>query len=373
MNAHEYEVGLHKLEIDTPALLIDLPAMEKNLKTMTVFFKGKKAKLRPHVKLHKATPVLAHMQLEAGRTIGVTCAKLSEAEIMAKAGIKDILIANQIVGTRKIQRLVNLAAYSEVMVAVDSFENIAELSKAAYAKGVRLRVLVEVNIGHNRCGVEPYEQCLQMARAVSEAPGLRFMGLMGYDGHCTRSVDASQRETCARKANTILVETKQYIEKAGLKIKVVSGSGTYTYKYANQLKGITEIQAGTYLLMDTTFREAGVTDFELTLTVLSTIISRQMREGAENIAVIDMGRKAMHTHYGLPEVKSPQGAKAIGLSQEHGKVELNGEARELKVGDKLEWWVRDANDTINLYNKFYAVRDDIVEAVWDIPGRGLMT
>ena len=169
------------------------------------------------------------------------------------------------------------------------------------------------------------------------------------------------------------VDTKQYIEKAGLKVKVVSGSGTYTYKYASQLKGITEIQAGTYLLMDTTFRDAGVTGFELTLSVLSTVISRQMREGAENIAVIDMGRKAMHTHYGLPEVKSPRGAKVIGLSQEHGKVELDGASRELKVGDRLEWWVRDANDTINLYNKFYGIRDDTVEAVWDIPGRGLMT
>jgi len=373
MDAHEFEIGLNRLDIDTPALLIDLPAMERNLEVMADFFEGTEAKLRPHVKLHKATPVLAHMQLNAGRTIGVTCAKLSEAEIMAKAGIRDILIANEIVGALKIKRLVNLAAYSDVMVAVDNLENINELSQAAHAKGVQVRVLVEVNIGHNRCGVEPNEQALQMARAVSEAPGLRFMGLMGYDGHCTMRVDASEREACSMKAYEVLIASKEYIENAGLDIEIVSASGTFTYRYATKLKGITEIQAGTYLLMDTAFRDAGVTGFELTLSVLSTIISRQMREGDENMAVIDMGRKAMHTNYGLPEVKNPLGAKAIGLSQEHGKVELDGAARGLKIGDKIEWWVRDANDTINLYNKVYGIRDDIVEAVWDMPGRGLMT
>jgi D-serine deaminase-like pyridoxal phosphate-dependent protein len=370
MNAHEYEVGLHKSELDTPALLVDLDAMERNLKWMSDFFKDKKAKLRPHVKLHKATPVLAHLQLDAGGSRGVTCAKLSEAEVMAHAGIRDILIANQIVGARKTGRLANLAAYSDVMVAVDSYENIEELSRAAHARGVRLRVLVEVNIGHNRCGVEP-ENALQMARAVKEAPGLLFKGLMGYDGHCTRAVDASAREACSRKANQLLVETREQLERAGLDVEIVSGSGTYTYRYATQFEGITEIQAGTYLLMDTTFRDSGVTEFELTLSVLATVISRPLRRGAENQAVIDMGRKAMHPYYGLPEVKYPEGAKVIGMSQEHGKVDLGGAA--LGIGDRVELWVRDANDTINLYDTMYAVRDDVVEAVWDIPARGFVT
>ena len=125
--------------------------------------------------------------------------------------------------------------------------------------------------------------------------------------------------------------------------------------------------------MDTAFRESGVTEFELTLTVLATVISRPQRKGAENLAIIDMGRKAMHTYYGMPEVKHPKEAKVIGLSQEHGKVEVEDQARNLKVGDKIELWVRDANDTINLYDKFYAIRDNIVEAVWDIPARGFVT
>ena len=373
MNSYEYEVGLHKMEIDTPALLIDLPAMERNLKIMSDFFKGKDVKLRPHVKLHKATPILAHMQLQAGRAIGVTCAKLSEAEVMAKTGIKDILIANQVVGPMKIGRLVNLAAYSDVMVAVDNYENVAELSHAACDKGVRLRVLVEVNIGHNRCGVDPFEEALQMAKEVHEAPGLRFMGLMGYDGHCTRSCDASDREECSIKANQLLVENRDYIEKTGLKVEIISAGGTYTYKYASKIRGITEIQAGTYLLMDTTFRDAGVADFELTLSILATFISIPKRKGAGRLGIIDLGRKAVDTYYGLPEIKRPKGLKVIGLSQEHGKVELEDQANDLKLGDKLELWVPDANGTINLYDKFYAIRDDVVEAVWDIPGRGFVT
>jgi len=373
MNSYEYVVGLHKMEIDTPALLIDLPAMERNLKKMSDFFKGKEAKLRPHVKLHKATPILAHMQLQAGKAIGVTCAKLSEAEVMAKAGIKDILIANQVVGPRKIGRLVNLATYSDVMVAVDNYENVAELSNAACAKGVQLRVLVEVNVGHNRCGVDPFEKVLQMAREVHGAPGLRFMGLMGYDGHCTRSCDASDREDCSKKANQLLVENREYIEKAGLKVEIISAGGTYTYKYASEIRGITEIQAGTYLLMDTTFRDAGVADFELTLSILATFISIPKRKGAGRLGIIDLGRKAVDTYYGLPEIKRPKGLKVIGLSQEHGKVELEDQANDLKLGDKLELWVPDANGTINLYDKFYAIRDDVVEAVWDIPGRGFVT
>lgn len=372
MNVHEYEVGLHKYELDTPSLLIDLNAMERNLHKMAEYFHGRQVRLRPHVKLHKATPILAQMQLRAG-AIGLTCAKLAEAEVLAAAGIKDILIANQIVGARKIRRLVNLAAYTDIMVAVDSYENVAELSQAAQAKGVQLRVLVEVDIGNNRCGVAPFEPALALCRAVDQSPGLRFMGLMAYDGHCTFQVKDCEREDCARKANQVLVDTREFIEKAGLPVQIASGGGTFTYKIVSEMKGVTEIQAGTYLLMDTAFQERGVTDFECTLSVLATVISRPPRSEAENMAVIDVGRKGIDPFFGFPEVKSPAGATLYSMPQEHSRLELQGEAKNLCVGDKVELWVRDANGTINLYDKFYAIRDDIVEAVWEIPGRGKAT
>jgi D-serine deaminase-like pyridoxal phosphate-dependent protein len=372
MSTHEYEVGLHKNDLDTPALLIDLQTMEENMRRMADYFRGSSVKLRPHVKLHKATPALAHRQLDAG-AIGLTCAKLSEAEVLAASGIKDILIANQIVGGMKIRRLVNLASYTNVMVAVDDAENVRQLSQACQERGVRLRVLVEVDIGNARCGVGTGEPALALARVVHRSSGLVFMGLMGYDGHLTFQVDPEDRERLAIAANTLLVETREYIEAAGLEVAIASASGTFTYKYASRLKGITEIQAGTYLLMDTAFREKGVTDFYCALSVLGTVISRPSWPGAENLAIIDVGRKAMDNYFGLPSVKHPANATLFSMPQEHGRLRLDSSARDLKIGDKVELWVRDANGTINLYDKFYAMRDDIVEAVWEIPGRGLAT
>ncbi len=372
MSICEYEVGLRKHEIDTPGLLLDLQAMESNISKMEAYFEGVSSALRPHVKLHRATPILAHKQMCAG-AVGLTCAKLAEAEVLAASGISDILIANQIVGTRKIRRLVNLAAYADVMVAVDDYGNVSDLSQAAVARGVELRVLVEVNIGHNRCGVEPLQPALALSRAVDEAPGLRYMGLMGYDGHCTLGVEEAERERLSKQANSLLAETRRLIERSGLKVEIVSAGGTFTYKYASGIEGVTEIQAGTYLLMDTAFKEQGVRDFDCALTVLSTVTSRPSWRGAENLAVIDVGSKGMSTLLGLPEIKDPEGAKVIRFSQEHGRVDVENAVRAPRVGDKIELWVRDANGTVNLYDKFYALRDDIVEAVWDIPNLGNRT
>jgi D-serine deaminase-like pyridoxal phosphate-dependent protein len=372
VSVHEYEIGLHKDEIDTPALLLDIQAMEHNLNTMATYFDGIKPDLRPHVKLHRATPILAHKQMQAG-AIGLTCAKLSEAETLAACGITDILIANQVVGPRKVQRLVNLASYTDVIVAVDSYDNVSELSAAAQARGVELRVLVEVNIGHNRCGVEPLGPALALSRAVHEAPGLRYTGLMGYDGHCTFGVEDTQRAELSKRANTLLTDTRRLIKGVGLTVEIVSAGGTFTYRYAAGIEGVTEIQAGTYLLMDTAFKEEGVGDFDCALTVLSTVTSRPTWKGAENLAVIDVGSKSISTLLGNPEIKDPAGARVIRFSQEHGRVDLEHTGCDLRIGDRVELWVRDANGTINLFDKFYAMRGDIVEAVWEIPNLGSRT
>lgn len=372
MGIDDGNIGTSKWELDTPALIVDLAAMERNLQKMAGYFAGRTVNLRPHVKTYNATPVLAQMQLEAGAQ-GLTCAKLSEAEVLAAAGIKDILIANQVVGPKKIQRLVNLASYTDIMVAVDNYENVEALSHAAYQHGVSIRVLVEVNIGHNRCGVTPFDSTLSLSRTVIGAPGLKYSGLMGYDGHCTMRVDEIERAEKSREANTLLVENRRFIEAAGIEVPIVSGSGTFTYRFAGEIDGITEIQAGTYLLMDTTFREMGVREFELTLSVMTTVISRASYPIEVDQAVIDTGRKSVSPLLGLPEVKHPQGAEVIALNQEHGKVALDVGLQGLKVGDKIELWVRDANCTINLFNKIYGVRDDIVETIWEIPLSGVST
>ena len=340
--------------------------MERNLQHMANFLAGRNVRFRPHVKLYRATPELVRLQIEAG-AIGMTCAKLSEAEVLAASGIQDILIANQIVGPTKIGRLVKLAEICDIKVAVDSLENIAVLSQAAKAHGVTIGVLVEVNIGHNRCGVAPFEPALALVNSILKMPGLKFMGLMGYDGHCTLSVAESEREALSREANTLLARVRKYVENAGIEVEIVSGSGTFTYRFASEIEGLTEIQAGTYLLMDTAFRDHGVREFECTLSVLATVISRPSYPGANGLAIVDVGRKSISPQLGLPEVKNPGDARVRSLSDEHGRVLLEDAAGAVGVGDKIELWVRDANGTINQFDRFYVIREGVVEAVWQIP------
>jgi D-serine deaminase-like pyridoxal phosphate-dependent protein len=357
---------MHKSYIDTPALLLDAAVLERNQRKMSEFIKGTPVHVRPHVKLHRATPELARMQLQAGAT-GLTCAKLSEAEILAEAGVKDILIANQIVGPRKIERLLRLAETTDVAVAIDDRANAEALSRAANRQQAELRVLIEVNIGHNRSGVAPYGPTLDLAKAVVEMPALKFMGLMGYDGHCTLKVKESEREGLSLAANTLLAETGRHVEAHGIAVPIVSAGGTFTYRFASRVEGITEIQPGTYLLMDTAFRENGVQEFECALSVLTTIISRPTYPGAGRLAIVDAGRKSISPLLGLPEVKDPGDASVFSLSDEHGRITLGSASAALSVEDKIELWVRDANGTINQFDRFHVVRDDIVEAVWRIP------
>lgn len=365
-------IGMHKNDIDTPALLLDIATMEQNLKRMSDFFAGKRVKLRPHVKLYKATPEFAHKQIESG-AIGLTCAKLSEAEILASSGIKDILIANQVVGAAKYKRLTNLARHCEIIVAIDSQGNAEALSHAAQAKEVTIGVLVEVNIGHNRCGVTPFEPTLELATSICRMPGLQFRGLMGYDGHCTLKVTELERKTLSQKANTLLADTRKFVEQAGIAVEIVSGSGTFTYRFASEINGVTEIQAGTYLLMDTAFRDHGVREFDCTLSVLTTVISLPSYPGAGGLAIVDVGRKSISPQLGMPEVKNPSTARVFSLSDEHGRVILSDEAEAPQVEDKIELWVRDANGTINQFDRFYVIRDDLVEDVWEIPLCGRST
>ena len=360
-------IGSPISSLETPALLIDLPAMERNIATMTRHIEGTGKHLRPHVKQHKGTPALAHAQLREPCSIGVTCVRLSEAERMVDTGIGSVLLAHQIVSASKMQRLALLAKRAEVMVAVDNTDNVMALSAVAQQHGASLGVLIEVDIGHHRCGVQPFDEVLNMARLISASAGLRFMGLMGYDGHCTLKIKAEDREGLSLQANRVLAATRVFIEQAGLPVSVVSASGTFTHQFASTVEGITEIQAGSYLLMDEAFIAHGVQGFEPALRVLATVTGRHARPGQGELAIIDVGRKSMDTGLGLPRVISPVGAQVIGLSQEHGRVLLDGAAQNAKIGDTMVLGVPDANSTIALFRQFHAVRNGLVEAVWAIP------
>jgi D-serine deaminase-like pyridoxal phosphate-dependent protein len=350
-------------EVDTPALVLDRAKLMRNIRRMADFAAGGPAKLRPHAKTHKCVEI-ARLQLEAG-AVGITCAKLGEAEALADGGISDILIANQIIGPLKLARLVELAGRCTVTVAVDDADNVRQIAAAAVAAGVTLRVLVEVNVGMDRCGVEPGEPALALARQVEAAEGLVFAGLQAYEGHLQNLMPFEERaaraETDMRKALT----AKEHIEAAGLEVGVVSGCGTGTHTITGRLSWMTELQCGSYATMDAQYAAVGGADYENALTVLTTVISRSHPDKA----VVDAGLKAVTPEFGDPTVLVP-GATWLDFSEEHGEITLSGPARELSVGDKIELIPRHGCTTVNLYDTYHVIEDGALTDTWRVAARG---
>lgn len=356
-------IGAGKTELDTPALCLDLEVVEENIRQMANFFQGSPVRLRPHVKTHKS-PYLAHLQMEAG-AIGITCAKLGEAEVMAMSGLKDILIANQIVGEAKILRLVNLASYSEPMVAVDDAQNAADLSKAAIERGIRLRVLIEVDVGMHRCGVAPGEDTLSLAKDVVGLPGIQLEGLMGYEGHAVMIKDPNLRKQTAVDSMRVLTGTADLLRREGIEVGIVSAGGTGTFDITGSVPGVTELQVGSYVTMDAQYRDEVGIGFGCALTLLTTVISIR----GDDFAVVDAGLKAITRDFGLPKVVSPKGWEIIGLSEEHARLRRLGGPR-VRIGDKVEILPNHGCTTINLHDEYFAFRKGVVETILPIAARG---
>jgi D-serine deaminase-like pyridoxal phosphate-dependent protein len=277
-------------DLDTPALLVDLDAMESNLNRMARFYRDRRVKLRPHFKNHKA-PLLAWKQLEAG-AIGMTCANLREAEVLISHGVGSILIANEIAGETKINRFADLSRHADIIVAVDNPSVVSDIARIARNRKTILSVLVDIDIGLNRCGVQPGEPALHLAKlAVEES--LRFRGLMGYEGHLQALQPGPERDGLVRAGDKSLVDSRRLIEKEGVPVEIVSTGGTGTYEVAGDYEGITEIQAGSYLLMDNMYLLRGST-YLRSLTLLTTVISRPQPDRA----VLDCGVKHLSAEPG---------------------------------------------------------------------------
>jgi D-serine deaminase-like pyridoxal phosphate-dependent protein len=358
------EVGFKKNELDTPVLWVDLDQLEKNITTLAQLFSSAGVHWRPHIKGIKI-PAIAHQLIAAG-AIGVTCAKVAEAEVMAAAGIKDILIANQVVGSHKITRLVNLCRQAEVKVAVDSRENVAELGQAATAKGVEVGVLVEVNTGMNRAGVMPGQATLELAQIVCQTAGLRYMGLMAWEGHTVACADPKIKQQEVNKAIGLLAESAALCRQAGLPVSIISGGGSGTYKLTPFLPGVTEVQAGGAIFSDITYRSWGV-ETEPCLFVRSTVVSRPT---ADRI-IFDAGFKALPAWLGrTPQPVGLSGVKSTVMSAEHGIVTLETPNTEIKVGAAFDFIVGYTDMTLFLHDYLYGLRDGSVEVIWPISGRG---
>ena len=359
-------VGQEKWQLDTPALWVDLDLMESNIQTLAQFFKGAGVAWRPHTKGIKV-PAIAHMALDAG-AIGVTCAKLSEAEVLAAAGVKDILIANQVVGASKVARLVSLRRHADVMVAVDSLENVQNISQIAVRAGVVVRVLIEVNTGMNRCGLEPGAPVVEFARQIAALPGIDLAGLMGWEGHVAALKDAEEKQRRCREAVGLLLRSADMCRAAGFRISIVSGGGSGTYQITARMPGMTEIQAGGAIFTDVTYRSWGV-DLDCSLFVLATVVSRP----TPTRAVIDAGRKAMGGESTMPQVKAVAGARLVKMNAEHGILELDGARIPLKVGDKIDLVVGYGDNTVFLHDHLFGVRNGKIETAWAIQGRGKLS
>ncbi len=355
---------MKKHEIPTPALVVDLSAMQRNIDRMAAYYAGRTCKLRPHFKAHK-TPAIARRQLAAGSCTGLTCATVGEAEVVVREKLTDeILIANEVVGSGKAARVAKLAAQASMIVAVDTEYGLNDLALAARMAGVEIGVLVDVNVGLPRCGVAPGEPALALAKRVDATDGVVLRGLMGYEGHVVGIADRTDREAKAAKAMDRLLSTARMVRESGLRCDIVSGGGTGTYDITGSMEGITEIQAGSYVLMDTAYAALDI-PFEQAFTVMGTVLSRPRPEQC----AADNGHKSCSEDHGNPTVKGIEGATVLFLSDEHATIALPAGC-PIAVGDPIELWPSHIDPTINLHDVMYACSGDDVVEIWPITARG---
>lgn len=369
--------GMPMADIDTPALVVDLDAFERNLKRMAEAVAAAGVRLRPHAKTHKS-PVIGLKQMALG-AVGLCCQKVSEAEAMVLGGIPDVLISNEVVGARKLDRLAALARQARVMVAVDHAEAVHGLSEAARRAGAIIRVLVEIDVGGNRCGVAPGEAAVALAQAIAHAPNLEFAGLQAYHGRAQHLRSIAERQAAIGEAIDMTRRTVERLAEVGLACDVVGGAGTGTFELEAASGVYNELQAGSYVFMDADYgrnRKADGTPFdgfENALFVFATVMSMPQ----DTRAVVDAGLKALAFDSGMPDVSRLPGAVYGRPSDEHGVLDVTACNERPKLGDKVLLIPGHCDPTVNLHDWYVGVRGlgtpaARVEAVWPVAARGAL-
>jgi len=360
VNIKDNWIGKKIEELPTPALVADLDAIEANINLLSDYFDKRRCRLRPHFKSHKCV-TLAGKQLAAGNTAGITCAKVSEAEQLVAGGIQNVLIANQVIGSDKARRLARLNRQARVCAAVDSMLGVEQLDLAACQAGVKIGVLVEVDIGMNRGGVLPGEPVLKLAELIARTPGLTFEGLQSYEGHLITLDDFEQRRELVTEAFIPVLETREKLLKKGFPI-IVSSGGTGTYDITGNLEGIDELQCGSYVLMDTAYKKIRP-EFNFARFILSTVISKR-----NQTATADVGIKGMGVEGGTPEIIGAAQTRVLYVAEEHTVIENIDAA----VGEKICLIPPHGCTTNNLYANMWITRNGIIEDIWQIEGRGCL-
>lgn len=361
---------MHISELETPAVVVDLDVMDQNLSRMADYCRRHQLLLRPHTKTHKI-PELAKRQIASGAT-GITVAKIGEAEVMLDAGITDILIAYPIVGTEKAKRLAKIAERASVRVSLDSEEAATAISEAAARQGATVGILIELNVGFDRCGLSNEVEVVRLAKKITSLPGLEFKGLMFFPGHF--GVLPEERSVLRTKVNELLDRVFEACAREQLQLSVVSGGSTPAAYESDFFHGVNEVRPGTYIFNDrNTVGVSAASLNDCALSVLVTVVST----GVPGHAVIDGGSKTFSSDRyqaedgnGFGLVKEDHAAQIERLSEEHGHVNITRSERHYKVGDRLSVIPNHVCTTVNMHDEIYGIRGEQVEVVWRVEGRG---
>lgn len=356
------QLGRARHEITTPALLLDLDIAKRNIDTMASKFEHLPAKLRPHVKVHKSIE-LARLTVEAG-AIGVACATAWEAVVMARGGIADVLIANQVVQRDKVAAVAELAREHRITVTVDDVRNVEQLARAVAQAESQLELLIELDVGMGRCGVRTQEEALPIADRIAHLPALSLRGLQAYEGHCMLEPDRNKRIRDAGAANETAIEAADHLAEHGHPCADISGGGTGTYFITGANPRITEVQAGSYALLDCFHGNLVPGGFEVALTVLGTVISRQ-----GNTVVLDCGRKSVGIDFVTPPMVRYPDAEIRYYAEEHCLADFPGRP-PIDLGDTAEVMAGYGPTTVNLHDVFHVIENNVVTDIWPVNPRG---
>jgi D-serine deaminase-like pyridoxal phosphate-dependent protein len=355
--------------LDTPSMIVDLTLMEANIAKLMKRFRDKKVHVRPHLKTVKS-PELARRLMAAG-AVGGCVAKVSEAEVMIQEGVDDLLITTEIVGKPKLLRLVALVQqHPQIKVVVDSLLGAQALDQAMGDAQLKIKVLIDLNVGQNRCGVMPGKEALTLAQQVSQMAHVQLVGVQGYEGHLQHIPHPEERRQRCQQAMQVLTETARQLRAEGFPIETVTTGGTGTAEMCAECDGVTEVQPGSFVFMDTDYRNALGPTYANALTILSTVISRP----SPTRAVVDAGLKSLSIDSGMPEPKGLTDVTYQPAGDEHGILSwekfVEPAMMHLGVGDRIELLPSHIDTTVNLHDYYYAHRNGRLEAIWSVAARG---
>lgn len=357
-------------EVETPALVVSEEILHNNISRMAAFAKSVGVQLRPHIKTHK-TPQITRLQIAAG-AIGITCAKVGEAEVMVhEAGVQDVLIAYPTFGASKFERLVALMEKARIIQAIDSLAAAQMLSRTMSKFDVHMDVAIEVNTGQNRSGIMYGEETVGLAKQIARLPNLHLVGIMTHEGHAN-SAPPDQTEAIATKAGKDMVATAEAIRAEGIELPMVSVGSTPAAFYTPRVQGVTEARPGTYVFNDNSALQYGLFGVEdMAARFIATVVSRP----AEDRAILDTGSKSLamdpsKSHKGHGYIVGHPDAIIVKLSEEHGVVELPVGESGFNVGDRVEVVPNHICPTVNLMDELLIARDGQIVDTWKIAARG---